>query len=175
MRVREACVYQNKDEITNYLNCSGESVASERKEQKEFSNSDVVEDVEGLVDLGFLPRLGCGRDLVLVHEHCDPDDDEKDEEVLQHRVSLPAEQNAEDHDRNRLTRFADNLKSYISMDRSILWKISASKWQWKGEKIPHSNNIWKSQRSLSWFGQTLLKMEIFHDISNSKIHFENKI
>jgi hypothetical protein len=100
-----------------YLNCSSEPVASERKEKQEFSDSDVVEDVEGFNHLRFNVRLGGGGGLVLVHEHGDSDDDEKNEKVLQHWVTLPAENNTEDHHRNRLARFTDNLEIILSIHK----------------------------------------------------------
>ena len=92
------------------LDSSGESITSKRDEKQDLADTDVVEDVEVGVGLGLLVGLRGGR-LVLVHEEGDADDDEQDEEVLQKRVPLSAEEDAQHHDRDGLAGLTDHLKT----------------------------------------------------------------
>lgn len=80
------------------LNGGRAAVHEEGQNQKNFPHARV---------LGSLGR----RAGVLPHEQAHAGHDEEDEEVLLQRVLLVAQQDAEDHHRDRLARLPHNLKT----------------------------------------------------------------
>ena len=81
-----------------YLYSPSKSVAGEREQEKEFSDADVAPDVKDGVSFGLvgaLTGLGGNRRLVLVHEHCDAENNEKDEEVFEEWIFFAPEQDAQ--------------------------------------------------------------------------------
>ena len=95
--------------ILFYLNGAGEAITREADKQEDLPNPDET-----------LPALAALLAAILVHEHRDPSDDHQDEEVLEERIPLAANQDAQHHDGDWFAGLADDLGGVVDPGESLV-------------------------------------------------------